>query len=180
MRPAQRTGTTHPARPVDHFSKKSTITAKIRHFSSHLHTIIRNPQSQTLSTPQYHPLMIIRSHTQPKLLVFFKCIEIVTIRILHPYQIQQRQKLRTARAPLNHSRTRNKSPRSMDTHKKNKGLTINGQCTKHSNGFRERNRYRKTSSYTTEALFATQIPHLHTYPNQSPTHIRHYTITTLN
>ena len=65
MRLPQRTGTTHPARPVDHlFSKKVHDTAKIKHFSPHPHTIIRYPQSQTLSTLQYHPLIFIPSLTQ--------------------------------------------------------------------------------------------------------------------
>ena len=136
MRLPQRTGTTHPARPVDHFSKKSTITAKIRHFSPHPHTIIRYPQSQTLSTLQYRPLMIIRSLTQQNtarsLQVHRNRTHSYTTSLSNP----TKAKLRTAQAPLNHSRTRNKVQKHGHTQEE-KGLTINEQCTNIATAFEQ-------------------------------------------
>ena len=149
MRPAQRTGTTHPARPADHF-QKSPRYSKIRHFSPHPHTIIRYPQSQTLSTLRYHTLIFIRSLTQQTLLVLFKCIEIIAIRILHPCQIQQRPKLR-ARLIETFKDSQQKF-KSRDTHTGRKRFNNKRTMYHHSNDLRERNRYRKTSSYTTEGF----------------------------
>ena len=134
MRPAQRTGTTHPARPADHFLK-SPRYSKIRHFSPHLHTIIRYPQSQTLSTLRYHPLIFIRSLTQQNtarsLQVHRNCSHSYTTSLSNP----TKAKLRTAQAPLNHSRTRNKSSKAW-THTRRKGFNNKRTMYQHSNGFR--------------------------------------------
>ena len=103
-------------------------TAKIRHFSPHPHTIIRYPQSQTLSTLQYHPLIFIRSLTQQNtarsLQVHRNRTHSYTTSLSNP----TKAKLRTAQAPLNHSRTRNKVQKHGHTQEE-KGLTINEQCT---------------------------------------------------
>ena len=121
---ANRNDTSSP--PCWPFSK-SPRYSKIRHFSPHTHTIIRYPQSQTLSTLRYHTLIFIRTLTQQTLLVLFKCIEIIAIRILHPCQIQQRPKLR-ARLIETFKDSQQKF-KSRDTHTEEKGLTINEQCT---------------------------------------------------
>ena len=81
MRPAQRTGTTHPARSADHCAKNPQQYLELN--TSH-HIIIpsskTHPQSQTPSTPQYLPPILTHSHLQPKLLVLFKSIEIVIVK----------------------------------------------------------------------------------------------------
>ena len=116
MRPAQRTGTTHPARPADHFQKKVHDTAKLD--TSH-HILI--PSSDTHNHKPHQPYNTTHSSSYPHLLnktllVLFKCIEIIAIRILHPCQIQQRPKPR-ARLIETFKDSQQKF-KNMDTHKK--------------------------------------------------------------
>ena len=130
MRLPQRTGTTHPARPVDHFfsKKKSTIQLKLN--TSH-HILI--PSSDTHNHKPYQPYNTTHSSSyahllNKTLLVLFKCIEIVAIRILHPCQIQQRPNYVPPRLHWIIQGLATKVQKHGHTQEE-KGLTINEQCT---------------------------------------------------
>ena len=110
------------------------------------------PSSDTHNHKPYQPYNTIHSSSyahllNKTLLVLFKCIEIIAIRILHPCQIQQRPNY--VPGSLKHSRIRNKSSKTW-THTRRKGFNNKRTMYHHRNDLRERNRYRKTSSYTTE------------------------------
>jgi len=140
MRPAQRTGTTHPARPADHFLK-SPRYSKIRHFSPHLHTIIRYPQSQTLSTLQYHPLIFIRSLTQQNtarsLQMHRNNSYSYTTSLSNPAKAKLRARL------IETFKDSQQKFKSRDTHTGRKRFNNKRTMYHHSNDLRERNRYRK-------------------------------------
>ena len=136
--------------PCWSFSKKSTIQQTLD--TSH-HILI--PSSDTHNHKPYQPYNTTHSSSYPHLLnktllVLFKCIEIIAIRILHPCQIQQRPN--HVPGSLKHSRIRNKSSKSRDTHTRRKRFNNKRTMYHHSNDLRERNRYRKTSSYTKEGF----------------------------
>ena len=160
---ANRNDTSSP--PCWPFSKKVHDTAKLD--TSH-HILI--PSSDTHNHKPHQPYNTTHSSSyahllNKTLLVLFKCIEIIAIRILHPCQIQQRPNY--VPGSLKHSRIRNKSSKAW-THTRRKGFNNKWTMYQHSNGFRARNGYRKTSSYTTEGFGSrnliytpTQTSHQH-------------------